>query len=68
LVHDENEDCVVGDYVKIDACEKISKRKHFTLAEIVKPAQRVLDSQGRLITQPIEVKSLPKEYNIDQYK
>ena len=51
LAHDELESCVLGDVVRINACEKISKRKHFTLGEVVIPAARFTDDQGKLHTQ-----------------
>lgn len=51
LVHDENEDAVVGDVVRIDSCKKISKRKAFSLAEIVKPAARWTDENGKVHSQ-----------------
>nr|KAJ3421641.1 hypothetical protein HK105_002848 [Polyrhizophydium stewartii] len=51
LVHDPESKCVVGDWVRINACEKISTRKHFELAEIVKPAARYTDDDGVLHTQ-----------------
>ncbi|KNC98376.1 mitochondrial 37S ribosomal protein MRPS17 [Spizellomyces punctatus DAOM BR117] len=51
LAHDEHERCVVGDWVRIDSCQKISKRKNFTLGEIVAPASRYTDADGKLHTQ-----------------
>ena len=51
LVHDEKEDAVVGDVVRIDSCKKISKRKVFALAEIVKPAARWTDEYGKVHSQ-----------------
>ncbi|KAJ3256252.1 hypothetical protein HK103_005615 [Boothiomyces macroporosus] len=68
LVHDEEEKCVVGDYVKIESCEKLSKLKHFKLGEIVKPAQRAFDSEGNLHTQGHKFKTIPKHYNLNEYK
>ncbi|KAJ3113900.1 37S ribosomal protein S17 mitochondrial [Physocladia obscura] len=43
LVHDAKESCVVGDWVRIDACRKQSKNKNFKLGEIVHPAVRVVE-------------------------
>jgi ribosomal protein S17 len=43
LVHDETEQCVVGDVVMIEACPRVSKRKHFVVKDIVQPAARVQD-------------------------
>lgn len=34
--HDENNDCKIGDTVRIEECRPMSKEKHFRLAEIVK--------------------------------
>ncbi|EGF77584.1 hypothetical protein BATDEDRAFT_91576 [Batrachochytrium dendrobatidis JAM81] len=51
LVHDETSQCVVGDWVRINSCTKISKLKSFTLGEIVKPADRFIDDEGKLHTQ-----------------
>ena len=68
LVHDELQECVVGDYVSIIPCGKISKLKHFKLQDIVTRADKCFDSQGRLITSNAVVKKVPEEYNIDQYQ
>ena len=35
FAHDENEQCQVGDLVKIKECRPISRKKHFTVVEIV---------------------------------
>ena len=35
LVHDEHEVCRIGDVVKFEECNKISKRKHHKVLEIV---------------------------------
>ncbi|KAJ3097482.1 hypothetical protein HDU97_004849 [Phlyctochytrium planicorne] len=51
LVHDGEEKCVVGDWVRIDSCKKISKLKNFTLGEIVRPAAKYVDEFGKLHTQ-----------------
>ncbi|KAJ3079516.1 hypothetical protein HK102_003730 [Quaeritorhiza haematococci] len=52
LAHDETQRCVVGDIVRIDSCDKISKMKNFTVAEIVKPAARYVDPEtGNTYTQ-----------------
>ncbi len=50
-MHDEHESAVVGDVVKIDSCKKISKRKAFSLVEIVKPAARWTDENGKVHSQ-----------------
>ncbi|ORX61563.1 30S ribosomal protein S17 [Hesseltinella vesiculosa] len=39
LAHDENELCKLGDVVRIEACRPLSKRKSFTVAEIVRSAK-----------------------------
>ncbi|KAI8988370.1 30S ribosomal protein S17 [Mycotypha africana] len=39
LVHDEKEACNLGDVVRIEACRPLSKRKHFSIAEILKQAK-----------------------------
>jgi small subunit ribosomal protein S17 len=53
LVHDPQSQMVVGDIVRIDSCKKISKRKNFTLGEILVPAQR-FEFNGKLHTQKIQ--------------
>ncbi|KAJ1995016.1 hypothetical protein H4R33_000031 [Dimargaris cristalligena] len=45
LVHDAREKCSVGDVVRIEACRKISKRKAFAVAEIIKPADTYTDPE-----------------------
>ncbi|KAJ1978633.1 hypothetical protein H4R34_003135 [Dimargaris verticillata] len=45
LVHDEKGQCKVGDVVRIEACQKLSKRKSFALAEVVKPAETYTDPE-----------------------
>ena len=37
MVHDENEECREGDLVEIEECRPISRRKHWRVAEIVRP-------------------------------
>ncbi|KAJ3345006.1 hypothetical protein HDU91_007492 [Kappamyces sp. JEL0680] len=68
LAHDETEQCVVGDYVRIDECAKLSKLKHFTLGEVVRPAKRVVDPFGKLHTEPVFQKEAPAHYNLENYK
>ncbi|CAG8756395.1 30S ribosomal protein S17 [Gigaspora rosea] len=43
LAHDEKEICSLGDVVRIEACRPISKRKSFTVAEIIRPARTWTD-------------------------
>ncbi|KAJ3255539.1 mannosyl-oligosaccharide alpha-1,2-mannosidase [Chytriomyces hyalinus] len=45
LVHDANEQCVLGDWVRIDSCRKVSKNKNFQLGEIVTPAARFVEEE-----------------------
>ncbi|KAJ1556367.1 hypothetical protein HK405_013843, partial [Cladochytrium tenue] len=51
LAHDEKEACVVGDWVRIESCRKLSKLKRYTLGEIVRPAARYVDEYGVLHSQ-----------------
>ncbi|KAI8590961.1 hypothetical protein BDZ88DRAFT_412918 [Geranomyces variabilis] len=51
FAHDAKERCVVGDYVRIDSCQKISKKKNFTLGAIIKPAARYVEEDGTVHTQ-----------------
>lgn len=56
LVHDPDQKAVVGDFVKIElAKEDISKRKWYNLGEIIRPAQRYVDENGKLHTQAVDV-------------
>lgn len=68
MAHDEKEVCVVGDFVRIDASRKWSKNKNFKLGEIVRPAQRVMDAEGNLHSEPSFLKEAPENYNLDNYK
>ncbi|KAJ3042713.1 hypothetical protein HDV00_006770 [Rhizophlyctis rosea] len=53
LVHDPEQKAVIGDYVNINLLpESKSKRKWYELAEILRPAQRYEDEDGKLHTQP----------------
>ncbi|KAI8848940.1 hypothetical protein BC829DRAFT_204476 [Chytridium lagenaria] len=69
LAHDEHSKCVVGDWVRIDSCQKISKLKNFTLGEVVRPAARYTDEFGKLHTQaqkvpePVIRKASPEEHH-----
>lgn len=40
MVHDPHEVAVIGDFVAIEYCGKISARKSFELTEIIKEARR----------------------------
>lgn len=39
MAHDESNDCRVGDKVKIEETRPLSKRKHWTVAEIIEKAK-----------------------------
>ncbi|KAJ3064887.1 hypothetical protein HDU98_011756 [Podochytrium sp. JEL0797] len=67
LVHDGDEKCVVGDWVRIDSCRKFSKNKNFELGDIVKPAARFFEEEtGILHSQAsVDAKALFKK---DEYK
>jgi small subunit ribosomal protein S17 len=51
FAHDEKEEAVLGDLVRIDTGRKYSKMKTFVLVEIVKPASRYVEDDGTLHTQ-----------------
>lgn len=38
---------MVGDEVVIEECQRVSKRKHFMVVDILKPAARYTDAQGK---------------------
>ena len=38
LAHDENQECSLGDVVRIAPCRPLSRRKHFVVQEILKRA------------------------------
>ncbi|KAJ3033472.1 hypothetical protein HK097_004831, partial [Rhizophlyctis rosea] len=55
--HDPNQVTVPGDYVRIDKTPKpISKIKSYKLGEIIRPAQRYVDEDGKLHTQAVDLK------------
>ncbi|XVF44160.1 hypothetical protein PTKIN_Ptkin02bG0098300 [Pterospermum kingtungense] len=39
MAHDKNNQCNIGDRVKLDASRPLSKRKHWVVAEILKKAR-----------------------------
>ena len=39
MAHDESNECRVGDKVKIEETRPLSKRKHWTVAEIIEKAK-----------------------------
>ncbi|RHZ63873.1 hypothetical protein Glove_327g9 [Diversispora epigaea] len=49
LVHDENSRCSLGDVVRIQACRRMSKRKNFAVAEIIRPAKTWIDPETKEI-------------------
>ncbi|KAJ1959640.1 hypothetical protein IWQ62_004531 [Dispira parvispora] len=65
LVHDEKEKSQVGDIVRIEACQKISKRKAFSIAEIIKPAETYTDNDTGTVyrkTHKLPINSEKKSY------
>lgn len=62
LSHDENTLASVGDVVRITACRPLSPRKFFEVTEIIKPAEKFIDENGKLITKLEEgmIKQYPK--------
>lgn len=53
LVHDENEARMPGDIVKIEECRPLSRKKRFTLIEVIKEAERFVHP----VTEQIVTKS-----------
>ncbi|PVU94399.1 hypothetical protein BB559_003019 [Furculomyces boomerangus] len=45
LVHDELEQCKLGDLVRIEHCKKLSKKKSFAVAELIRPAKIYIDPE-----------------------
>ena len=45
FAHDENNECTRGDLVVIKECRKLSKKKAFTVSEIVDKAPKVVDPE-----------------------
>ncbi|KAG1364413.1 30S ribosomal protein S17-like [Cocos nucifera] len=39
MAHDENDDCNIGDRVRLDPSRPLSKRKHWVVAEILRRAK-----------------------------
>ncbi|XP_077217379.1 uncharacterized protein LOC143851784 [Tasmannia lanceolata] len=39
MAHDENNECNIGDRVRLDSSRPLSKRKHWIVAEILKKAR-----------------------------
>jgi small subunit ribosomal protein S17 len=57
--HDEQQQCVPGDYVRIHSCAKRGVTKNFELSAILKPAHRYVDpASGKLYTQPAPVRRM----------
>ena len=40
MAHDENNECHVGDQVRIEECRPLSKRKRWLVKEIIRKAKR----------------------------
>ena len=51
FAHDENEICKLGDVVRIQQCVKISSKKYFAVAEIIKKADFYIDPDTGKILQ-----------------
>ncbi|KAJ2480534.1 hypothetical protein EV174_003704 [Coemansia sp. RSA 2320] len=58
LVHDELDQCKLGDVVRIEHCRKVSKRKSFAVAEIVKPARTWTDPETGIVVSRSAVRCL----------
>ncbi|KAJ2863441.1 hypothetical protein GGH94_003611 [Coemansia aciculifera] len=56
LVHDELDQCKLGDVVRIEHCRKVSKRKTFAVAEIVKPARTWTDPETGIVVSRVAVR------------
>ncbi|KAI9331347.1 hypothetical protein BDR26DRAFT_824490 [Obelidium mucronatum] len=67
LVHDAKEECVLGDWVQIDSCRKLSKTKNFELAAIVKPAERFLEKETGILHSQASV-DVKRMFKKDEYK
>lgn len=39
IAHDETAECKVGDYVRLEGCRPLSKRKRFAVAEVLRKAK-----------------------------
>jgi small subunit ribosomal protein S17 len=51
LAHDESGGCILGDIVRIQACRPLSKKKHFSVAEVMKKARTYTDPETGKILQ-----------------
>ncbi|KAJ3343321.1 hypothetical protein HDU83_005698 [Entophlyctis luteolus] len=67
LVHDPVESCVVGDWVQIDSCRKLSKHKNFKLAKIVHPAARFFEEDTGVMHSQASV-DVSRMFKKDEYK
>ncbi|OMJ23754.1 37S ribosomal protein S17, mitochondrial [Smittium culicis] len=45
MAHDENQVCKLGDVVRIEHCKKLSKKKSFAVAEMVREARVYIDPE-----------------------
>jgi small subunit ribosomal protein S17 len=43
MAHDEKDERRCGDIVRIEECRPLSKRKHFTVVELIKPVETFTD-------------------------
>lgn len=63
FAHDENNECAIGDLVVIKECQRLSKKKYFTVTEIVDKVPRVVDPEtGKIVLQD------NREWNCFRYK
>lgn len=50
-MHDEESARMPGDVVRIEQCRPLSKRKHFTIVEVVREAERLVHPRlGKVVT------------------
>ena len=52
LVHDEDNARLPGDIVRIASCRPLSRRKAFTIAEVINEAERFVDPATGAVTTP----------------
>ncbi|KAL6519256.1 hypothetical protein OROGR_018576 [Orobanche gracilis] len=58
MAHDEQNQCTIGDRVRLDPSRPLSKRKHWVVAEILKKARiYVPPSLGKDLSSPGDVSS-----------
>ncbi|XP_028767536.1 uncharacterized protein LOC114725218 [Neltuma alba] len=52
MAHDENNVCNIGDRVRLDPSRPLSKRKHWTVAEIIKKARIYVPPSAPVTKEP----------------